>query len=392
MSYCLTSLFKQFSSRKVLKLVVIAGSAVTVSQFPAHPQPPLPSVAQQLYAQSQPVVSENQQTIPQILPVLVSPSPGNFSSALERSYLLGAGDVLRMEFFNLPDYSRDYQVAVDGYLTLPLIGSILVRGMTLEELRFEAFNRYKRYIRQPIITFEMIEARPLQIAIAGEVNRPGAYTVAMSEQPGANGMTPPTLTQIIRMADGITQSADIRRIEVSRNNPDAAARKSVIYVSLWDLLTLGNVNADIALQDGDSVKIPTATIVDPGEATTLATASFSPDAMSVYVVGEVGSPGRVEIPPSTPLNQALLAAGGFNERAQTASVDLVRLNVNGTVTQRNIRIDLAANIDEENNPLLQQNDTIVVKRSGASTFSDVAGNFIPPFNLLINLFRAIGGN
>ena len=312
--------------------------------------------------------------------------------AVGREYLLGAGDVLRMEIFNLADYSRDYQVGADGYLTLPLIGSVFVQDMTLEQLRYEVSSRYQRYIRQPVITFEMRETRPLQVTIVGEVNRPGAYTIAMADQPGGNGMAPPTLTQVIQLAEGITQSADIRRVEVLRYSPNTPATPSVFRVSLWDLLTSGDVNADVVLQDGDSVRIPTATAVDAGEAATLASASFSPDEMGVYVVGEVDSPGRVSIPPNTPLNQALLAAGGFSERAQTASVELVRLNPNGTVSQRDINIDLAADVSADNNPLLQENDTIVVRRSGASAFADTVGNFVSPFNLLVNIFRAIGGN
>lgn len=310
----------------------------------------------------------------------------------QTTYRLGAGDVLQMEIFNLPDYSREYQIAADGYLTLPLIGSILAENITLDALRAEATTRYQRYIRQPVITFEMKEARPLQISIAGEVNRPGSYTVAMAEQPGGNAMTPPTLTQIIQLAEGITQSADVRQIEVIRNDPGSATQKTVTTVSLWDLLTTGDANVDVPLQDGDAIRVPTATEINPAEATTLASARFSPDQMNVYVVGEVESPGLVAVPPNTPLNQALLAAGSFNERARKVSVELVRLNPNGTVNQRDISVNLAADINEDNNPLLQQNDTIVVGRSGGAAFADTAGNFLSPINVLINLFRALGGN
>lgn len=378
MAYSPKGLFKSInrsfsikSSIKIAHLFCITGSLFVVGQFSVQAQPSVP------------------------------PRGDSFSDAqptnLPRPYLLGAGDVLHMDIFNLEAYSRDYQVAADGYLTLPLIGSIFVHDMTLEALRLEAASRYQRYIRQPIITFEMKEARPLQLAIAGEVNRPGTYSVALADrdadgQADANGMTLPTLTQLIQLAEGITQSADIRRIQVIRQNPGLSAEASVVNVNLWDVLASGNAAADIALQDGDSIRIPTATVIDPDEATTLATASFSPDEMTVYVVGEVDSPGLVKVPPNTPLNQALLAAGGFSERAQTSSVELVRLNMNGTVDQRDINVDLASDISEDNNPLLQENDTVVVRRSGAAAFSDTAGNFLSPLNFIVNLFRAIGGN
>lgn len=336
-------------------------------------------------------------------PVQRSVSAGNVSQSnvpvavrsqpsLDRRYVLGAGDVLQMEIFNLPDYSRSYQVAVDGTMALPLIGSVQAQDLTLEQLEAVVSQRYRRFIREPILTFELQQARPLQIVIAGEVNRPGSYTLPMTEQGEVNTMAAPTLTQMIQMADGITQSADIRQIAIYRRNPQTPGQPAVAVVSLWDLLTAGNPDADIALRDGDSIQIPTATSIDAAEATTLASASFSPNEMSVYVVGEVDAPGLVKVPPNTPLNQALLAAGGFSERAQTASVELVRLNVNGTVDQRDIQVDLASNVDSQDNPLLQENDTIVVSRSGSAAFADAASNFTGPFGLIINMFRALSGN
>ena len=45
-------------------------------------------------------------------------------------------------------------------------------------------------------------------------------------------------------------------------------------------------------------------------------------------------------------------------------MELVRLNPNGTVDKREIEIDLAAGIDDEQNPTLRHNDVVVVDRSG----------------------------
>ncbi len=142
---------------------------------------------------------------------------------------------------------------------------------------------------------------------------------------GGSGQQIPTVTKAIQVAGGITQSADIRRIQVRRLTKGGS--EQVIDVDFWKLLQAGDMRQDLPLQDGDTVVIPVAKTISPADATTLASASFSPDKISVYVVGEVAKPGLVQVPPNTPLNQAILAAGGFNNRAKQGSVKFVRLNL-----------------------------------------------------------------
>ena len=162
-----------------------------------------------------------------------------------------------------------------------------------------------------------------------------------------------------------------------------------LEVDLWSLLTLGDIAQDISLRDGDTLLIPTATNLDPGEAIALAETSFSPEKITVNVVGEVESPGAVEVQPNTPLNQALLAAGGFNNRAYRGSVNLVRLNPNGTVVKESIEVDFSENVDSELNPALRNNDTIVVSRSGATEVLDTVTPIFSPLGAILRLFDLI---
>ena len=158
--------------------------------------------------------------------------------------------------------------------------------------------------------------------------------------------------------------------------PRRAAPPQIFSANLWELLQTGDLQQDVVLRDGDTILIPTASNLSPEEATQLATANFSPDEMQVNVIGEVKSPGAIQVPPNTPLNQALLAAGGFTRKARKKSVTLIRLNPNGTVTQSAIAVDLAQGIDSQTNPTLQHNDAIIVGRSGSAKFSDGLGSFL----------------
>jgi polysaccharide export outer membrane protein len=164
----------------------------------------------------------------------------------------------------------------------------------------------------------------------------------------------------------------------------------VINVDLWQLLQAGDVRQDIPLQEGDTIAIPTATAMTPTEVTELASASFSPSKITINVVGEVIQPGVVEVPPNTPLNQGLLAAGGFNRRAKKGSVELIRLNPNGSVSRQQIAINFSKGLSDKDNPPLRNNDTIIVKRSGISKLSDGLGTVLSPLTGGFGLFRLLG--
>ena len=229
-------------------------------------------------------------------------------------------------------------------------------------------------------------AQPITVAVVGEVFRPGAYEFAGGEQD--SGRT--TVTQVVQKAGGIKPSADLRHIQVRRLTRSGS--EQLIDLDFWALLQSGDISQDLVLQQSDTVVIPVATETTPGEVAQLAAANFSPDEVTVNVVGEVERPGVLKVSPNTTLNQAVLAAGGFTQRA-TETVELVRLNANGTVTQKQVEVNLETGIDSEENPLILNNDVVVVGRNGRARFNDSVGSVLSPllqlaapFNLLFRLF------
>jgi len=220
------------------------------------------------------------------------------------------------------------------------------------------------------------------VAVVGQVNRPGSYHIRI----GVPGVTAslPTVSLAIQSAGGIKPLADIRNIELHRQTKTGWLQ--VIQLDLWQLLQTGDINQDTVLQDGDAIVIPKAEGVSDAEATALATVSFAPDAIKVSVVGEVKNPGTISLPPNTPLNQALLTAGGLNgDRANRSEVQLLRLTSDGTVVSREIQIDLTQGIDEQSNPLLQNNDIIVVERSGVASVADTFNTVLSPASNVLSL-------
>ncbi|HEY9614919.1 polysaccharide biosynthesis/export family protein [Allocoleopsis sp.] len=460
---------------------------------------------------------------PEAPPAPPGSRPSGFSNLPpETPYTLGSGDRVKVDVFDVPEYSGEFPVLVDGTLNLPVIGAVSVRGRTLQQASETISQLYARYVRRPLVTVGLVTPRPVIIAVAGEVNRPGTYTanaggggagaatqfptvtqvitlaggitqaaavgevklrrrnvpttytinlwallnqgdisqdVALRDgdalfiptvadinpsetrvladasfaskqaQPiniaivgeiarpgpyeitgggaGTGGATgaitgtttgvaaagggtaggPPTITKAIQVAGGITSQADVRSVTIRR--PTRSGQSKVINVNLWNILRDGDISQDVILQNGDTITIPTATAIDPAEATALAGASISPNTIVVNVVGEVTRAGAIPVPPNTPLNQAILAAGGFNTRAKKSKVDLIRLNPNGSVSKREVEVDLAQGINEAGNPTLRNNDVVIVRRSTAASVGDTLSTILSPvtnFLGLINLF------
>ena len=241
-------------------------------------------------------------------------------------------------------------------------------------------------------SFASDDNRPLNVAVVGEVFRPGPYTVTGSARTGQAGVpggsdgspTPPTVTRAIQVAGGIKPEANIRDIEVHRRT--RGGEKQVIRINLWQLLRAGELTEDIVLQEGDTIYVPLATNIPSEEIAEISAASFSPNSIRVNIVGEVGRPGVIEVPPNIPLSQGVLAAGGFNNRANASTVDLIRLNPDGTATRTTFSIDFAEGLNPETNPSLRNNDIIVVGRSASASFADTLDTLITPLGRALSLF------
>lgn len=313
----------------------------------------------------------------------------------EDAYVLGPQDQIRIDIFNVPEFSGpdgEHTILVDGTSNFPWIGSISLQGLTLTQASDRLEQAYAPYINDPLITVSLIRPRAIRISVVGEVNRPGSYTLDPIERvvervnnvdaaEGNNQWT--SLIQAIQTAGGITQTADVREIQIQR--PSRPEGEQTIVVSLWDLLQNGDLNQDISLRDGDTVYVPRATTFNSDEYLEVAEANFAPDFINTYVVGEVKTPGELELRPNTTLNQAILAAGGF-ENNRAGRVELIRLNPDGTMEKRDIDLDLASDIDEENNPVLRDRDIILVGRSSGARIVDFLDTIFSPVADVIDLF------
>lgn len=312
----------------------------------------------------------------------------------EDSYIIGPGDTLQLRFLAATTkddpLSGPLEVLSDGTATLPLLGSVRLAGLTLGQAGRWLETLYRRQLLRPELQLSLERPRPLRVALVGEVERPGVYTLTTTETSQTQATVPitglPTLVDAIQKAGGLTPVADLRKVVLRRRlpgeGPPSYRRTSV---NLLDLVQEGDLVQNPILFDGDTIRVPRAkeSVI---EATELAATTLAPREIAVNVIGEVERPGPVAVRANTPLVQAVLAAGGPRSwRANTGRVQLVRINRNGTVTRQAFPLDLGAAPSARRNPILQDRDTVLVTRSNYAKLSDAITAIGTPLTGLVNI-------
>jgi polysaccharide biosynthesis/export protein len=131
-----------------------------------------------------------------------------------RDIFLGNGDVLTVHLFGTTDYNPTVRIDLQGEVQLPLLGNILLEGLTLEQaqnLIAEKLNSAGMY-RDPQVTIQVVDS-PNQIAtIIGEVHgivpilgERRLYDVLAAAGGGGGGG--PATTSIITGGGGLPASA-----------------------------------------------------------------------------------------------------------------------------------------------------------------------------------------
>ena len=311
------------------------------------------------------------------------------------SYLLGPGDQLELKLFDAPELSGTLDVLNDGTASLPLIGSVRLTGLSLSQASQWLTSLYRKQLLRPELQLRVVEPRPIRVALVGEVERPGLYSLTTSEANQTEGGPSlslsglPTVVDAIQKAGGITQLADLRQVVLQRRMPGDPPAYKQARLDLLALLLEGDQQQNPFLFDGDTIRITKAS-EPPAEAVELAAANLSPQEIRVNVIGEVVRPGTLPLQANTPLVQAVLAAGGPQTwRASNANVELVRINRNGTATRQRFALNLSQGASNTKNPPLRDGDTVVVNRSGMAVASDAIGAVSTPLTGLVNILALV---
>lgn len=127
----------------------------------------------------------------------------------ETLYTLGSGDRLKVTVYGEADLSGEFQVDGNGGVSFPLIGQVLVKGLSMQQLEQRLVEKLKDgYLTNPRVSLEVLNYRPFYIL--GEVSKPGKYEYV-------SGIT---LYNAIAMAGGYTYRARQNKAQITRGNPE----------------------------------------------------------------------------------------------------------------------------------------------------------------------------
>jgi polysaccharide export outer membrane protein len=313
-------------------------------------------------------------------------------AAQEDAYILGAGDSLDLKLFDAPELSGGLDVLNDGTVSLPLIGSVRVQGLTLSQAQQWFTTLFRKQLQRPDLQLKVVRPRPIRVALVGEVERPGIYTLTTSESAQTEGGPSiaisglPTLVDALQKAGGITLNANLRDVTLQRRLPGEAPSYKRASLNLLDLVFEGDQQQNPLLFDGDTIRVGRADQPVP-ESVALASTTLTAKRITVYVVGEVERPGATEVSANIPLVQAVLAAGGPKlNRASRSNVELVRINRNGTALRETFKLDFGQGASNAKNPPLRDGDAVIVNRNGLAVASDALNAVGQPLTSVVNIW------
>jgi polysaccharide export outer membrane protein len=146
-------------------------------------------------------------------------------------------------FWREPDFSGDVAVRPDGRITLPLIGDIVAAGVTPAALRDQIQTAAVKFLTEPNVTVIVKQINSRKVFVTGGVGRPGEYPLT----------GPRTVMQLISLAGGVTQFADVENISILRQEE---GRTRAFRFNYKDVSQGRNVQQNIPLQPGDTVVVP----------------------------------------------------------------------------------------------------------------------------------------
>lgn len=144
------------------------------------------------------------------------PIPG-----LGKEYRVGANDLLDIEVLNLDNGKRTVRVNAAGYITLPLIGPVIVAGLTQQQVEAHVASLYgEKYLQNPQVSVFIREFTTERITIDGAVSKPGIYPLVGQM----------TLLRVLALAGGFGQIANAQEVKVFRQG-----EKGVRQVATFDV-------------------------------------------------------------------------------------------------------------------------------------------------------------
>jgi polysaccharide biosynthesis/export protein len=171
----------------------------------------------------------------------VTPYYNNFFN----TYRLGPEDVISVDVFNQPRYSRSgITIPPSGRVSLSLIpGGVFVNGKTVEEVAQIITKKYNEYIIDPQVTVSLDKAASYRYSVIGDVGQPGIRLMNHRM----------TVTEAIAEAGGVLTTGDKSKVVVLRRQQDGMLAQIPVNLSA---IYKGKTPDTTFLVPGDQIVVP----------------------------------------------------------------------------------------------------------------------------------------
>lgn len=277
------------------------------------------------------------------------------ATAKQGEYVIGSGDLIGIEVFDVPELTRDLRVNESGYVSIPLITTrVQAAGLTATQFqdKLAELLQVNELVNNPEVTVTVKEQHSQPITVAGAVKTPVLIEAVHQV----------TLLEALSQAGGIADDAG-SRILINRTGDvtgvikspasdadakDPAAPDTVITIELADLLDSGDPKFNIPLLGGDVVTVPRGGVI--------------------YAVGAVKNPGGYVMQgqrQDMTILKIMALSGGLQPTAKPDQAVIVRRDLAGAEREE-IHVDLRKILSLKTEDVrLQQSDILFVPDSNS---------------------------
>lgn len=261
-------------------------------------------------------------------------------------YYLGPYDVLTIQGFGLVEFSyRAILVNASGDISVPLIGSVSLKGKSLKEAKVIITEAFSKQIKDTEIHITLDQPRPINVHVGGNIPNPGRYVIPAGTRFDAlvNGflineevITPLTDQSIETILQATSQrpsysGLNFDKIDAKQKSEAEVQNETITEISQkYDLryVKVTPVYGDAYYVDlagyfnsGDSQFAP---FIMDGDRITLVNASSTRPTISIS--GAVNNPFSGSYRNDDTFEKLLAIAGGYNPDADTSEIVVIRIN------------------------------------------------------------------
>ena len=155
-------------------------------------------------------------------------------------YLLGSGDVIKVEVVDNEEINADFTIDAEGYISLPYADKVLIKDLTKLDAENLISSVLQQYYQEPQTIITIKEFKSRYIYITGEVTKP--QSILLTDKP-------------LNILDAIIQSGYIKD-QKSFDKKALLKRNDYLYsIDLYELLNEIDVDKNIYLREDDILHI-----------------------------------------------------------------------------------------------------------------------------------------